>query len=97
MRHVSSTAPTRGGSSPGCRERKTLTAERAEHVNRIKGLLLPRASLNMSPYCAKDGSGLRNSVPMMVVRYRPGPCKRAQTSDTEQRPEIYHGILIISS
>ena len=49
-----------------CRERKTLTAERVEHVNRIKGLLFAQG---ISDCCAKDGSGLRNSGPVMVVRY----------------------------
>ena len=51
-----------------CRERKILTAERVEHVNRIKGLLFARASPTMSPYCAKDARGLPNSRPAMVVR-----------------------------
>ena len=51
-----------------CRERKTLTAERVEHVNRIKGRSSRRASLTMSPCCAKDARGLRNSGPVMVVR-----------------------------
>jgi len=43
-------------SPPICRERKTLTAERVEHVNRIKGLSSPRVSPTMNPYCAKDGA-----------------------------------------
>ena len=51
----------RGGSPRICRERKTLTAERVEHVNQIKGLLFARASLTMNACCAKDGHGLRNS------------------------------------
>ena len=51
-----------------CRERKILTAERVEHVNRIKGLLFAQGVLTMSPCCAKDGRGLRNSGPVMVVR-----------------------------
>jgi transposase len=52
-----------------CRERKTLTAERVEHVNRIKGLLFAQVSLSMNPCCAGDASGLRNSGRVMVARY----------------------------
>jgi transposase len=32
-----------------CRERKTLTAERVEHVNRIKGLLFAQGIFNYEP------------------------------------------------
>jgi hypothetical protein len=52
-----------------CCERKTLTAERVEHVNRIKGCSSPTAFLIMSLYCARDGNGLKNSGPVMVVLY----------------------------
>jgi transposase len=52
-----------------CRERKTLTAERVRHVNRIKGLLFAQVSLTMNPCGESDGNGLRNSGPVMVARY----------------------------
>ena len=53
-----------------CRERKTLTAERVRHVNRIKGLLFAQGiSLTMNPCGESDGNGLRNSGPVMVARY----------------------------
>ena len=51
-----------------CRERKTLTAERVEHVNRIKGLLFAQGISDDEPCCAKDAHGLRNSGPVMAVR-----------------------------
>jgi transposase len=51
-----------------CRERKTLTAERVEHVNRIKGLLFAQGISTTSLYRAKDVRGCRNSGPVMVVR-----------------------------
>jgi transposase len=44
-----------------CRERKTLTAERVEHVNRIKGLLFTKVSLITNPCCVGGASGLTSS------------------------------------
>jgi transposase len=52
-----------------CRERKTLTAERVEHVNRIKGLLFAQGVSDYEPLLRKRRGGLRNSGPVMVVRY----------------------------
>ena len=40
-----------------CRERKVLTNERVLHVNRIKGLLFPRAYPGTSRCAAIDGNG----------------------------------------
>jgi transposase len=52
-----------------CRERKTLTAERVEHVNRIKGLLFAQGISDYEPLLRKRRERLENSGPAMVVRY----------------------------
>jgi transposase len=49
-----------------CRERKTLTAERIEHVNRCSSL---KGSQTMNPCCANDVSGLTNSRLVTVAHY----------------------------
>jgi transposase len=53
------------------RERKTLTAERIQHINRIKGLLFAQGIATMSRDIETDASGLRSSRPAMG-----GPCHR---------------------
>ena len=42
-----------------CRERKTLTAERVEHVNRIKGLLFSQGISDYEPLFERDWPGIR--------------------------------------
>ena len=69
VRHRSSTDPQEEDRRRICRERKTLTAERVEHVNRIKGLLFAQGISDYEPLLRKRRSGLRNSGPVMVVRY----------------------------
>ena len=50
-----------------CRERKTLVAERVAHVNRIKGLLSPRASAITNPCAVIGASGWRHRGPVTDI------------------------------
>jgi len=52
-----------------CRERKTLIAERVEHVNRIKGCCSPRGSVTMSRCVATDAPASRICGQVMVAPY----------------------------
>ena len=52
-----------------CRERKTLTAERIEHVNRIKGLLFAQGISDYEPLLHKRRKRLEQLRPGMVAQY----------------------------
>jgi hypothetical protein len=70
----------------------------------LLGLKSRRREWSRPPEPSPDASGIlvqpikrRPDVSLKRHRKRAGSCKRAQTLDTEQRPEIYHGILIRTS
>ena len=52
-----------------CRERKTLIAERVQHVNRIKGLLFAQGVGDYEPLRRDRAPAARGSRPAMVAPY----------------------------
>jgi len=52
-----------------CRERKTLTAERVSHINRIKGLLFSQGITGYEPR-RRDRRAWKSSRPATAVRCR---------------------------
>src|SRR4051794_24013109 len=64
-----------------CRERKTLTAERVEHVNRIKRLLFAQGISDYEPMHAIAGHGLRSCGPVMAALC-PGTSRRSSAGNS---------------